>query len=146
MTQTSPRETLDRNIQQLKDDILVLGSMVEQALLKSVDALKRQDLTLILTRESSHLFGEGIEGQLDASIQFLADTYIMLRYVEIESVVQRAIIVLKMRGSAHDSAIRQYEINSHGIKVLQPFEGREGLLSGTPKRMTDSFMRAFVRR
>jgi phosphate transport system protein len=46
MTQTSPRETLDRNIQQLKDDILVLGSMVEQALLKSVDALKRQDLKL----------------------------------------------------------------------------------------------------
>jgi phosphate transport system protein len=46
MAQTSPRETLDRNIQQLKDDILVLGSMVEQALLKSVDALKRQDLKL----------------------------------------------------------------------------------------------------
>ena len=111
-----------------------------------LNALKRQDLTLILTRESSHLFGEGIEGQLDASIQFLADTYIMLRYVEIESMVQRAIIVLKMRGSAHDSTIRQYEINSHGIKVLKPFEGREGLLSGTPKRMTDSFMRAFVRR
>jgi hypothetical protein len=51
-----------------------------------------------------------------------------------------------MRASAHDSTIRQYEINGHGIKVLQPFEGREGLLSGTPKRMTDSFMRAFVRR
>jgi phosphate transport system protein len=46
MAQTSPRETLDRNIQQLKDEILVLGSMVEQALLKSVDALKRQDLVL----------------------------------------------------------------------------------------------------
>ena len=47
MAQTSPRETLDRNIQQLKDDILVLGSMVEQALLKSVDALKRQDFELL---------------------------------------------------------------------------------------------------
>ena len=46
MTQVSPRETLDRNLNQLMDDILVLGSMVEQALLKSVDALKRQDLTL----------------------------------------------------------------------------------------------------
>ena len=46
MAQTSPRETLDRNIQQLKDDILVLGSMVELALLKSVEALKRRDLAL----------------------------------------------------------------------------------------------------
>jgi circadian clock protein KaiC len=111
-----------------------------------LNALKRQDLTMILTRESTQLFGESLESQLDASIQFLADTYIMLRYVEIESVVQRAIVALKMRGSAHDRTIRQYEINAHGIKVLQPFEGREGLLSGAPKRMSESFIRAFVRR
>lgn len=111
-----------------------------------LNALKRQDLTIVLTRESPYLFGEGLEGQIDASIQFLADTYIMLRYVEIESAVQRAIVALKMRGSAHDSTIRQYEINTHGLKVLQPFEGQEGLLSGTPKRMADSFIRAFVKR
>jgi phosphate transport system protein len=46
MSQSSPRETLDRSLQQLLDEVLVLGSMVEQALLKSVDALKRQDLAL----------------------------------------------------------------------------------------------------
>ncbi len=111
-----------------------------------LNALKRQDLTLILTRESTHLFGEGLQGQLNASIQFLADTYIMLRYVEIESAVQRAIVVLKMRGSAHDSTIRQFEINAQGLKVLQAFEGQEGVLSGSPKRMSESFMKAFVRR
>ena len=42
----SPRETLDRKTQQLLDDILALGSMVEQAILKSVEALNRQDLDL----------------------------------------------------------------------------------------------------
>ena len=42
----TPRETLDRKTHQLLDDVLVLGSMVEQALLKSVEALKRQDLDL----------------------------------------------------------------------------------------------------
>lgn len=46
MSQFAPRVTLDRKIKQLLDDILVLGSMVEQAVLKSVDALKRKDLTL----------------------------------------------------------------------------------------------------
>jgi len=46
MSQPSPRETLDRNLNQLMDEVLVLASMVEQALLKSVDALKRQDLYL----------------------------------------------------------------------------------------------------
>jgi phosphate transport system protein len=38
------RKTFETEITQVKDDILVLGSMVEQALLHSVDALKRRDL------------------------------------------------------------------------------------------------------
>ncbi len=38
-----PRETLDRQIHQLQDEILLLGSMVEQATLDAMDALKRRD-------------------------------------------------------------------------------------------------------
>jgi phosphate transport system protein len=40
----SPRETFDRQLQGLLDEVLVLGSMVEQAILGSVDALKRRDM------------------------------------------------------------------------------------------------------
>ena len=39
-----PRETFERELHSLEDDILVLGSMVEKAILSSVDVLKRQDL------------------------------------------------------------------------------------------------------
>lgn len=39
-----PRETLDRQIHHLQDEVLLLGSMVEQAMLSAVDALKRRDL------------------------------------------------------------------------------------------------------
>jgi phosphate transport system protein len=39
-----PRETLDRQTHQLLDEVLLLGSMVELALLNSVDALKRRDI------------------------------------------------------------------------------------------------------
>jgi phosphate transport system protein len=38
------RETFDRQIHTLLDEVLVLGSMVEEAILDSVDALKRRDL------------------------------------------------------------------------------------------------------
>ncbi len=38
------RKTFEQEIQQLKDDILILGSMVEQSLLEAVDALKKRDL------------------------------------------------------------------------------------------------------
>lgn len=39
-----PRQTLDREIHHLQDEVLLLGSMVEQAMLHAVDALKRRDL------------------------------------------------------------------------------------------------------
>jgi phosphate transport system protein len=39
-----PRDTLDRKIHQLQDEVLLLGSMVEQAALSSVDALKNRDV------------------------------------------------------------------------------------------------------
>ncbi len=42
--QVKPRETLDRELQSLKDEVLKLGSMVEDALMTSVDLLKQRDL------------------------------------------------------------------------------------------------------
>ena len=41
-----PRETLDRKVQNLLDQILILDSMVESAVRESVDALRRQDIEL----------------------------------------------------------------------------------------------------
>jgi len=38
------RKTFENELQQTKDDVLVLGSMVEQAILNSVEALKKRDL------------------------------------------------------------------------------------------------------
>ena len=43
MSNLSPRETLDRQLEQLHTQLLMLGSMVEQAALDSVTALKHRD-------------------------------------------------------------------------------------------------------
>jgi phosphate transport system protein len=40
-----PREAFDRELQRLEDEVLVLGSMVEESLIKSVETLKRRDFT-----------------------------------------------------------------------------------------------------
>lgn len=109
-----------------------------------VNALKREGLTAVLTRENTALLGES-EVTSDA-FAFMVDSYILLRYVEIESAVHKALLVLKMRGSDHDKGIRQFEITPHGVEVRAPFEGREGIMSGSPRRMMDSFLQAFVRR
>jgi circadian clock protein KaiC len=109
-----------------------------------INGLKREGLTCLLTRESSALLGESPEG--DSSIAFVVDTYVLLRYVEIESAIHKALLVLKMRGSDHAKDIRQFEITDHGVEVQSKFEGREGIMSGSPRRMADSFVEAFVKR
>jgi circadian clock protein KaiC len=55
-------------------------------------------------------------------------------------------LILKQRGSDHAKDIRQFEITRSGIEVQSKFEGREGIMSGSPRRMADSFVEAFVRR
>ncbi len=40
---TTTRATFDRQLAGLKDDVLILGSMVDKAIARSVDALKRRD-------------------------------------------------------------------------------------------------------
>ena len=109
-----------------------------------VNGLKREGLTAMLTRENVALLGE-TEGADDV-LGFLVDSYILLRYVEIDSAIRKALLVLKMRGSNHDKGIRQFEVTSRGVEIRAPFEGREGILSGSPRRMVDSFVQAFVRR
>jgi circadian clock protein KaiC len=105
-----------------------------------INALKREGLTSILTRESPALLG-GDEGE--SGIAFVVDSYILLRYVELESAIRKALLVLKLRGSDHAKDIRQYEITSQGIDIMSKFEGREGIMSGSPRRMADAFVEAF---
>ena len=126
------------HFERLTDDPAELRSM----LFSFVNSLKREGLTSILTRESQAFIGESESSEEDAA--FIVDSYIMLRYVEIESAIRKALLVLKLRGSDHAKDIRQFEITPTGIEVRSKFEGREGIMSGSPRRMADSFIEAFV--
>lgn len=95
-----------------------------------VNYFRAQGITSLLTNEIPELFGSL---QLSsAGISFISDTVILLRYVEMESAVTRAISVLKMRGSDHDKSLREFRITSEGIEILERFEGSTGILQGQP--------------
>ncbi len=142
--ETLAREMGVRRI--LVDSVSHFDQMAEDAFeLRSVvfgliNALKREGLTSVLTRESPVLLG-GEEGE--HSIAYIVDSYIMLRYVEIESAIRKALLVLKLRGSDHAKDIRQFEITDHGIEIMSRFEGQEGIMSGSPRRMAEAFDQAF---
>ena len=97
-----------------------------------VNALKRENMTCLLLDEAVNVL-QVQRGRM-AALPFLVDTVILLRYVEVDSSMQRAVAVLKMRGSAHQKEIRSFKITRDGLKIGEPFTGREGILSGTPYR------------
>jgi len=96
---------------------------------KFVNALKREGCTSILLRENDNLLGQ--VSHITSKIPFIVDSYIVLRYVEIDSAIEKALCILKMRGSDHQKDIRCFRITQKGIEVESKFSGREGIMSGT---------------
>jgi circadian clock protein KaiC len=98
-----------------------------------VNGLKREGMTSLLLDEAASLLGP--QYRYAGALPFLVDALILMRYVEVDSAMQRAIAVLKMRGSAHAQEIRGFSIGKNGVEVGEPFSGQEGILSGSPHRV-----------
>jgi circadian clock protein KaiC len=97
-----------------------------------INAFKREDVTSLLIGEEPRANQRRDER---SGLSFVVDVIILMRYIEIESAIQRGIVVLKTRGSDHIKEIRRYTIGRGGLKITGVFEGREAILSGTPYRV-----------
>jgi circadian clock protein KaiC len=107
-----------------------------------VNTLKKMNVTAIYTNETQNL--TGTTKVTGTGISPMMDTVILLRYVEIKSVMRKALSVLKMRGSDHDKDIRELIINKKGLEIKLPFSEYSGLMSGSPvKAPSEAFMEAF---
>jgi len=94
-----------------------------------VNEFRRQGITSLLTAEIPEIFGPFTVSEYDVS--FVTDNVILMRYVEIEGHVARALSVLKMRGSDHAKSVREFQIRPQtGIEVLQPFSDYDTVLTG----------------
>jgi circadian clock protein KaiC len=109
---------------------------------KFINALKRENVTSVLLRENDSLMGQ--MSRVTSKIPFIVDSYFLMRYVEIDSTIQKAFLILKMRGSDHQKDIRCFKIGPHGIEVESKFSGREGIMSGISHNSPqDAFVNVF---
>lgn len=90
--------------------------------------LRAAGITTLLTSSTSTLMGA--ESVTETHASALTDAIVLLRYVEVASAVCRAVCVLKVRGSPHDTRIHEYRIDDHGMQVGEPFVGVGGILAG----------------
>lgn len=98
--------------------------------------IKHQEVAGLFTATTPNLLG-GISVTV-ADISTITDSIILLRYVEMYGEMRRGLTVLKMRGSRHDKDIREFTIDGSGMHIGKPFRAVMGILSGVPKRATDT--------
>ena len=98
--------------------------------------IKHQEITGLFTSTTESLMGG--DSITETHISTLTDSIILLRYVEMFGEMKRGLTVLKMRGSAHDKAIREFTIDKGGMRMGRPFRNVTGILSGAPVHLSPS--------
>jgi circadian clock protein KaiC len=92
--------------------------------------LRALGVTAIYTLETRDVVGSTMQMPVNG-ISSLVENLIFLRYVEYHAEVRRVLSVLKVRTSAFDRKLREFEIDDRGIRLADTFESARKLLSGT---------------
>lgn len=110
----------------------VKGKQEVRFLLKMIDSItKSRNITVILVTElplNVADVGFGVE-------EFMADSIIMLKYIEVDGEIKRCVSVMKMRETSHDMNIHEYKIGGSGMTVESGrLEGVDGLMIYSSKK------------
>jgi circadian clock protein KaiC len=92
--------------------------------------LRLAGVTSVMTLETPELLGSATLG--GHGVSPAADNIVLLRYVEMDGRLDRAIVVLKARGVSLRPELRQLHVGGEGLRVGPPFAGFRGILTGLP--------------
>ena len=92
--------------------------------------LNQQGVLTILVLAQHGLIGTM---QSPVDLTYLSDTVLLLRYFEAHGELRRAISVLKKRTGGHEPSIREYRVDTQGIRVGEPLTQFSGILTGVPQ-------------
>src|SRR3954454_8593389 len=107
-----------------------LPEMFREFAVSVISYMKEKDVVVVFT-DTATLEMER-ESATEAHISTMTDAILLLRYVEAGGEAHRGLLVLKMRGTAHDAAVHEYRITSDGLEMLAPRTGVVVLLRGAP--------------
>jgi len=108
---------------------------VEEFVLGLTSILRRSGATAVVTNTSSSL--SGVDPGETAELSTLADTVILLGFVELKAEMHRGITILRMRGSRHDASIRRFIVGEDGYHIGAPFREVGGILAGAPTQLVE---------
>ncbi|WP_070989670.1 ATPase domain-containing protein [Halofilum ochraceum] len=95
--------------------------------------LANMGVTVILINETQSVAGSEFRATHDG-ISYLADSIVLLRYVELEGELRKTIGVLKKRTGDFEKSLRAFEITPEGLQVGEPMRGLQGVLRGVAEK------------
>jgi len=98
--------------------------------------LQSMGVTIILINETAEIIGN--VRATDIGVSYMADTIILLRYLELKGQLRRAIGILKKRLSDFEKTLREFEITKYGLKVGHPLTDLRGILTGIPQEQENN--------
>jgi circadian clock protein KaiC len=119
------------------------GDVLRQRMAGLFNHMRMKGVSVLKTHEIPQIAGPAMRVS-DWGVEFLADAVVLLRYVELEGTLQKAINVLKFRAGDHDRRFRRYELTGNGMAVEGEFAGVEGISAGTARRSFGTRARELV--
>jgi circadian clock protein KaiC len=107
-----------------------------ESLYRLVGALTATGITVLMTAEVIEVFPE--IRFTNERVSFVTDDILVQRYVEIDGRLEKVLAVVKMRGSAHSTDFRVYDLTPSGAVIGEPLKGYHGITTGVPTRDDDS--------
>jgi circadian clock protein KaiC len=106
------------------------GPEVESMLVRLMDFFKGAAITALLI---SLTRGGALLERTEVGISSLADTWILLRDIELDGERNRCLYVLKSRGMAHSNQLREFIMSDRGIELIPAYIGSGGVLTGSSR-------------
>ena len=105
------------------------SSEVVTMLIREVDFLKSRGLTAMFTTLTGmeHLEHSGV------AVSSLIDTWLLTRAVETNGERTRVLYLIKSRGTSHSNQLAEFELTDNGIRILDPYIGAAGVLTGSAR-------------
>jgi circadian clock protein KaiC len=88
--------------------------------------VKQRQAAGVFTNTTAMLLGG--QTATETHLSTTTDAILLLRYVESQGTIKRGMLVLKMRGSNHEKAVREYWIDDDGVHLGQHMEDIGGIL------------------
>lgn len=101
-----------------------------ESLYRLVGALTGIGVTVLMTAEVIEAFPDG--RFTSERVSFVTDDILVQRYVEIAGHLRKVLAVVKMRGSAHATDFRAYNLTPTGAVMGESLAGYHGISTGVP--------------